>query len=561
MSGPTGLAVAPSTGSGGRSASTEACSAARSEFTPTTARSTPSRASTWTVEQGEIVTLIGSNGAGKTTTLKTISGLLQPRTGPVVFDGQDMSSVAPRTCSSTAGIVQVPEGRRIFSRLTVRGEPPDGRLHPIAPTRADRIIERALHDVPAPPGAALAATGGTLSGGEQQMLAMGRALMSRPRLLLLDEPSLGLAPDPRPVDLRASSARSTRRARRSCWWSRTRSRRWPSRIAATCSRPATSSSRTRQRRWPPTRTCGGPTSGRSSPRAGAASRPRGLRTREARRRNRRVASFCGRVEDAPPAGPARATRPSSRNTHAVGRLAREAHLVGHHDHRGALVGEVAASPPAPRPRAPGRGRWWARRTAAPAAPWSARGRWRRAASGHRTAASGYSSRLWSRCTLSSSRSAVAMAWSRGTPLTRIGRLDAVLEHGHVREQVEVLEHHAGPDPQLRGCALDGARSRAWSGSASTVMSPMRTVPMVGSSRKLRQRRNVVLPLPDRPMIMTVSCWRTSRSTPRSTWALPKYFSMPVAETTTSPSYISGRSWPTVRSRRCWTYEKRRVRPQ
>ena len=143
------------------------------------------------VREGEIVTLIGSNGAGKTTTLKTISGLLHPRTGSVSFHGKDISKTAPHQLVQE-GIAQAPEGRRIFSRLTVlenlqmggytrtRTEVADNIEHVFG--LFPRLRERATQK------------GGTLSGGEQQMLAIGRALMTRPKVLLLDEPSLGLAP-------------------------------------------------------------------------------------------------------------------------------------------------------------------------------------------------------------------------------------------------------------------------------------------------------------------------------------------------------------------------------
>ncbi len=143
------------------------------------------------VEEGEIVTLIGANGAGKTTTLNTISGIIRPRTGSVHLDGRDLGSVAPHRIVS-AGVVQVPEGRRTFARLTVEEnlrmggftvsdqEVKDGvaRAFEMFP----RLLERRTQ------------IAGTLSGGEQQMLAMGRALMSKPKVLLLDEPSMGLAP-------------------------------------------------------------------------------------------------------------------------------------------------------------------------------------------------------------------------------------------------------------------------------------------------------------------------------------------------------------------------------
>jgi len=134
------------------------------------------------VEQGEIVTLIGANGAGKTTTLKTISGLLHPRQGRLIFEGQDVSRTAAHALVR-AGIGQAPEGRRIFSRMTVLDNLMMGAFtRPTADAGPD--IERVFVLFPRLRERA-AQLGGTLSGGEQQMLAIGRALMSRPRLLLL----------------------------------------------------------------------------------------------------------------------------------------------------------------------------------------------------------------------------------------------------------------------------------------------------------------------------------------------------------------------------------------
>ena len=212
------------------------------------------------VQRGEIVTLIGANGAGKTTTLRTILGTVRPRRGTVTFNGQTISTLATDRIVRL-GIAQSPEGRRIFPRMSVLENLELGafaradhegiasdleRVFTLFPRLRERITQK----------------GGTLSGGEQQMLAMGRALMARPDLLLLDEPSMGLSPIL--VETIFEIVRtSTARVRRSCWSSRTRG--WPcgSRTAATSSRPAASCCRTPPPSCCARTSCGRPTWARS----------------------------------------------------------------------------------------------------------------------------------------------------------------------------------------------------------------------------------------------------------------------------------------------------------
>lgn len=145
-----------------------------------------------TVEEGEIVTLIGGNGAGKTTTLNTISGIIRASEGRVLLSDSDITFLPPHEIVAR-GIVQAPEGRKIFQRLTVYENLEMGAYARTDTHGIARDMEFVFHTFPRLK-ERQRQLGGTLSGGEQQMLAIGRALMSRPRVLLLDEPSMGLAP-------------------------------------------------------------------------------------------------------------------------------------------------------------------------------------------------------------------------------------------------------------------------------------------------------------------------------------------------------------------------------
>ena len=144
------------------------------------------------VEKGEVIALIGANGAGKTTTLHTITGLLNAKQGSVVFEGQDITKV-PAHKIVQMGIAHVPEGRRVFSQLTVYDNLKMGAYTRKDSSEIQESLEEVYHRFPRLK-ERKDQRAGTLSGGEQQMLAMGRALMSKPRLIVMDEPSMGLSP-------------------------------------------------------------------------------------------------------------------------------------------------------------------------------------------------------------------------------------------------------------------------------------------------------------------------------------------------------------------------------
>ena len=146
----------------------------------------------FSVNEGEVIALIGANGAGKTTTLHTVTGLLRAKSGHIIYDGQDITKVPPHKIV-TMGMAHVPEGRRVFANMTVLQNLKMGAFTRSDKNEIDATIEKVYKRFPRLR-ERQNQTAGTLSGGEQQMLAMGRALMSQPKIILMDEPSMGLSP-------------------------------------------------------------------------------------------------------------------------------------------------------------------------------------------------------------------------------------------------------------------------------------------------------------------------------------------------------------------------------
>jgi branched-chain amino acid transport system ATP-binding protein len=186
------------------------------------------------VAEGEIIALIGANGAGKSTTLRAISGLVRPSSGKIDFDGHDLTSINAENITKL-GIAHVPEGRRVFPLMTVMENLEMGAYLRNDSVSIARDLETVFHHFPRLKDR-VGQLAGTMSGGEQQMLAMGRALMSAPKVILMDEPSLGLSPI-----MCQEIARIIRDIHApSSWSNRTRAWPWRSPIAATCWKPATS---------------------------------------------------------------------------------------------------------------------------------------------------------------------------------------------------------------------------------------------------------------------------------------------------------------------------------
>ena len=146
----------------------------------------------FSVNEGEVIALIGANGAGKTTTLHTVTGLLRAKSGHIIYDGQDITKVPPHKIV-TMGMAHVPEGRRVFANMTVLQNLKMGAYTRSDKNEIDATIEKVYKRFPRLE-ERKKQMAGTLSGGEQQMLAMGRALMSKPKIILMDEPSMGLSP-------------------------------------------------------------------------------------------------------------------------------------------------------------------------------------------------------------------------------------------------------------------------------------------------------------------------------------------------------------------------------